>query len=100
MEFRHDPSRHRYVLEDADGTITASTNYTVRQDRITFHHTEVADGYEGQGLGGRVVRGALDDVRSTGSKVVPVCAYMRGWIERHPEYDDLVDHDLLKLYLR
>ena len=100
MEFRHDTSRHRYVLEDDAATIIASTNYTARQNRIFFNHTEIADGFEGQGLGTKLVQGALDDVRTTGTKIVPLCAYVRGWIERHPEYDDLVDHDLLSLYLR
>jgi predicted GNAT family acetyltransferase len=100
MEFRHDTSRHRYVLEDENATMVASTNYTVRQERIVFNHTEIADGYEGQGLGTKLVKAALDDVRTTGRKIVPICAYVRGWIERHPEYDDLVDHDLLALYVR
>ena len=100
MKFRHDTSRHRYVLEDDAGTVVASTNYTVRQNRILFNHTEVADGYEGQGLGTKLVQAALDDVRAAGTTIVPLCAYVRGWIERHPEYDDLVDQDLLSLYLR
>lgn len=99
MEFRHDESRHRYVL-DAAGAIVASTNYTVRQEHIFFNHTEIADGHEGHGLGSILVKGALDDVRSAGAEVVPLCAFVRGWIERHPEYDDLVDHELLALYLR
>jgi hypothetical protein len=37
------------------------------------------------------VRAALDDVRSRGGTVVPLCPFVRGWIERHPEYRDLVD---------
>lgn len=98
MKFRHDTSRHRYVLEDDAATVVASSNYTVRQNRIVFNHTEVADGYEGQGLGTKLVQAALDDVRAAGTTIVPLCAYVRGWIERHPEYDDLVDHDLLSLY--
>jgi predicted GNAT family acetyltransferase len=42
------------------------------------------------GLGSRLVRAALDDVRSQGGRVVPLCPFVRGWIERHPDYADLV----------
>lgn len=100
MEFRHDASRHRYVLVDDTDNVIASTNYTVRQDHVFFSHTEIADGHEGQGLGTMLVKGALDDVQTSGIKIIPLCAFVRGWIERHPEYDDLVDHPLLSLYLR
>ncbi len=85
MEFRHDASRHRYVLVDDTDSVVATTNYTVRQERVVFNHTEIADGFEGQGLGTTLVNGALDDVRASGAKIVPLCAYVRGWIERHPE---------------
>jgi predicted GNAT family acetyltransferase len=36
------------------------------------------------------VRGALDDVRAKGGSVVPKCSFVRGWIEKHPDYADLV----------
>jgi predicted GNAT family acetyltransferase len=42
------------------------------------------------GLGSRLVRAALDDVRGKGLQVVPLCPFVRGWIERHPDYADLV----------
>ena len=44
----------------------------------------------GHGLGGTLVRGALDDVRARGGSVVPLCPFVRGWIDRHPEYQDLL----------
>ena len=56
-----------------------------------FTHTEIDPDAEGSGLGGTLVRGALDDVRQKGGRVVPRCSFVRGWIERHPEYGDLVD---------
>ena len=46
---------------------------------------------EESGLGSTLVRGALDDVRSRGGSVVPRCSFVRGWIDRHPDYADLVD---------
>ena len=45
----------------------------------------------GGGVGSTLVRGALDDVRANGRRVVPRCSFVRGYIERHPDYADLVD---------
>lgn len=99
MEFRNDADNHRYVLEDA-GRIVALTEYDDRLDRLIFPHTEVDPAYEGQGLAGQLIRQALDDVRALGRQIVPACPFVRGWIERHPDYDDLVDHDLLHEFLK
>ena len=42
------------------------------------------------GVGSTLVRAALDDVRAQGGSVVPQCPFVRGWIERHQDYADLV----------
>jgi len=102
VKFRNDAEHTRYVLEDdgPDGRrVVALTEYHDRHDRLIFPHTEVDPDYEGQGLAGKLVRQALDDVRTLGRLIVPTCPYVRGWIERHPEYDDLVDHELTDRYL-
>jgi uncharacterized protein len=57
---------------------------------LIFDHTEVDDAYEGQGLGGRLARGALDDVRARGLKVVAECPFIRRWIAEHDDYQDLL----------
>ncbi len=57
---------------------------------VTFEHTEIDDRFEGQGLGGRLARAALDDVRARDQRVVPRCPFIARWIERHADYGDLV----------
>ena len=64
--------------------------YQRRGDVLVFTHTEVDPDAGQSGLGGTLARAALDDVRSKGLGVVPQCSFVRGWIERHPEYADLV----------
>jgi predicted GNAT family acetyltransferase len=59
-------------------------------DNYVLIHTEVDDGFEGQGLGGRLAQGVLDDVRGRGLTVRVECPFIRGWIDRHPEYQPLV----------
>ena len=57
---------------------------------IDFVHTEIDDAYEGQGLGGQLARGALDDVRANGQKVIATCPFIKGWIAKHEDYQDLL----------
>lgn len=57
---------------------------------VTFTHTEVPEALEGRGIGAQLVRGALDDARARGEKVVPLCPFVAAYITRHPEYQDLL----------
>ena len=41
------------------------------------------------------MQGALDHVRGEGGRIVPLCPFVRSWLERHPEYADLVDQEML-----
>ena len=84
------PESYRYEIRDGD-RVLGHAAYRREGERVVFTHTEIDPDAEGSGLGGRLVRGALDDVRSHGGRVVPRCSFVRGWIERHPEYADLVD---------
>ena len=78
----------RFEIE-VDGEVAGYAEYTRRPGVVTFTHTVVEDAYEGRGVGSALVRGALDAVRAEGSRVVPVCPFVRSYIERHPEYADL-----------
>ena len=64
--------------------------------RVIFTHTEIDPAYEGQGLGSKLAGGALDFARAAGHPVVPLCPFIASYIERHPEYDGCVDHELLE----
>jgi predicted GNAT family acetyltransferase len=73
-----------------DGAEAGSAHYAVETGTITFTHTEVDDAFEGQGVGGALAQHALDDSRSKGLRVVARCPFIAGWIERHPDYADLL----------
>ena len=83
------PEASRYELHDGS-TLAGVANYHLRPDSIIFTHTKVSDEYEGQGAGSQLAREALDDARRRGLRVVPRCPFIAGWIERHPDYADLV----------
>jgi uncharacterized protein len=84
------PDRSRFEIR-VDGERAGLAAYRLRTDgAIVFLHTEIGDEHEGKGLGGILVRAALDSARERGLRVVPSCPFVRGWIERHPDYADLV----------
>lgn len=69
----------------------AFVEYVRDGDSIRFTHTEVPKAAEGKGVAAAIAKTGLDYARANGLRVVPLCAYVRGYIERHPEYADLVD---------
>jgi len=85
---RHDAARQRFVAT-LDG-VQAELEYEQRGQVLSLTHTGVPSAIGGRGVGGDLVRGALDYARSKGLKVMPSCAYAAAYIERHPEYADLV----------
>jgi predicted GNAT family acetyltransferase len=93
--FRDDPDNDRYVAEVA-GEVAAFTNYhVVRDDRRLFDHTVTNSGYEGQGVASQLVQFALDDMRAKGYRIVPQCPFVAGFVDDHPQYEDLVDREML-----
>jgi predicted GNAT family acetyltransferase len=83
------PDDDRYEIRDGDRVLGIAA-YHRRGDVLVFTHTEVNPDEGRSGLGSTLVRGALDDVRAKGEKVIPQCPFVKGWIERHPDYADLV----------
>ena len=86
---RDNPEESRYEIRDGDRVLGLAA-YERRGDTIVFTHTEIDPDVGESGLGSTLVQGALDDVRAAGLSVVPLCPFVRGWIERHPDYGDLV----------
>ena len=68
--------------------------YRLTGTGIALTHTRVLPAFEGRGVGSALARSALNDARHRGLTVQPVCAFMASWIERHPDYADLVATDL------
>ena len=79
----------RYDASTDAGVVAGFAEYRDRDGVRVFTHTEVDDAFGGQGVGSTLARGALDDVRERGLQVEAKCEFIRGWIEKHPEYDDL-----------
>jgi len=82
------PDRQRYEIV-RDDTVLGYAAYQRADQLIVFTHTEVDSSVEGQGIGGALVRGALDHVRALGLSVLPICPFVQAWMARHPDHMDL-----------
>ncbi|WP_315832844.1 GNAT family N-acetyltransferase [Bradyrhizobium prioriisuperbiae] len=81
-------ARHRFELE-VEGHIAAAY-YDLKPGVIIFTHTEVPKELGGKGIGSKLVKGALEQVRHDGLKVVPDCPFVKAYIAKHPESADLL----------
>jgi uncharacterized protein len=90
VEVTDNPAENRYEAR-VGGELAGFAAYHLTRSSIVFTHTEVDPAFEGHGVGSALARFALDDVRAKGERdVVPVCPFIHGWIDDHPEYADLV----------
>ena len=90
VEITKDPQTQRYDAR-IDGDLAGFTEYEPSGDVIVFTHTEVSDAYEGSGVGSALARTALEDVRRQGMNAVAECDFIRGWVDNHPEFADMVE---------
>ena len=67
--------------------------YRSKPGVVFLIHTEVDSAFAGQGLGERLVTGALADLRARGLKLVPICPFVRAYLRRPPDQADLVAGD-------
>jgi len=76
-----------------DGEVAGFAEYKRSGSTVSFTHTVIESSFEGRGLGSILARGALDATRNERSSVLPFCPFIRGYIQRHPDYADLVAAD-------
>lgn len=88
VDVRHNEPEKRYEAH-LEGHL-AVCEYELAPDCMTITHTIVPGALEGRGVGSALARCALDDARARALRVIPQCTFIRGYIEKHPEYQDLV----------
>jgi predicted GNAT family acetyltransferase len=87
-DFRDNEERHRFEL-DVEGK-TAFVSYRKTPDTITLVHTVVPPELGGKGVGSKLARATLDAVRAQGRKLIVECEFIRGYMSKHPEDNDLL----------
>jgi predicted GNAT family acetyltransferase len=87
------PEAERYELRAGD-ELVGVLEYRGRGARRALTHTEIFEGHEGQGLGQHLIGAVLDDLRSRELHIVPICPFVKRFLQEHPEYQDLVEPKL------
>lgn len=88
IQIHHNEQANRF-----ETTIEGQIGYISYQDRgeaLVYDHTIVPQALGGRGVGSALVKHALDYARSHHKKVVPQCSFVDAYINKHPEYQDLV----------
>jgi len=89
----NNPAEHRYEAR-IGGDLAGYCEYNLLSEAIMFTHTEVLEAFEGKGVGSALARHVLDEARSDGKHVIPVCQFIAGYIRKHRDYADLVRPDV------
>lgn len=82
VDVRDDTERNRLVIQDEG--VEAELTYRQRAGRLILIHTGVPDVLGGRGVGGRLVRSAIEKARDEHLTVVPLCPFARRWLGEHP----------------
>jgi predicted GNAT family acetyltransferase len=85
----HNTALSRFEL-DLDGGEVAFAQYRLQDGIMIFTHTEVPPRGRQRGTGSRLIRGALELARAQHAKVVARCSFVADYLEKHPEFGDLV----------
>lgn len=82
----NNPDEKRFEIRLGDDV--ALIEYMIQGKTIIMTHTEVPTAFEGKGVAGKLAKFALDWAKDNGYKVNPLCPYVKGYIRKHPEYEE------------
>ena len=86
----HDVAGHRFVAR-IDGEEAYLQYRTVQEQVLDYVTTYTPPALRQRHIASTVVRHALDYARAQGLRVIPSCWFVAGYIERHPEYGELLE---------
>lgn len=90
IERQEGPSKGRYVIR-LDGAEAELTYSRAGASLIIIDHTEVPDAMRGRSVGQALVRRAVEDARAEGRSIIPLCPFAKAEIDRHPEWQDVLE---------
>ena len=98
IQFTDNTAQHRFEISKG-GELAGYAEYNLLKGAILLTHTEVLPAFEGHGIGSKLAKSVLAEVRKRGLNVIPQCTFMAGYIRKHPaEYLDLVKEEHRKAY--
>jgi predicted GNAT family acetyltransferase len=90
VEIHDNPALNRFELS-VDGMVGGFAAYRIRDGLVVITHSEIDPGFRGQGLGGRLVEGTLDQLRERSARVVAACPFFARYVAEHHDWDDILE---------
>lgn len=88
MDFKHESDR--IYLENEKGECIAEVTFPeVSENKVNINHTYVDGSLRGLGIADKLLTELVKDLKKNNKKAVVTCSYAAGWLEKHPEYEDL-----------
>jgi hypothetical protein len=85
---RHSPEEGQFLISASPNA--AELDYRIKDEKMYIDRTYVPETLRGGGIAAKLVKAALKFAREKGLKVVPECSYVAVYLERHPEWSDLL----------
>ena len=92
MEIRHDERKHWFWTE-VDNHMAHVAYELTENGGLDIRHTIVPEEIGGRGIASMLVRTAYNYAREHQLKPVATCSYAVKWLEKHPEYEGVVNDD-------
>lgn len=89
IKVEENPAGQRFEIT-VDGELAGFLTYDIQGTDYALNHTKIDQDREGQGLGTILIRSTLETLRDQGSGVRPNCPFVRAFLQKHPEYVDVV----------
>ena len=88
--FENNKEKNRYELHVGGNMAIAEYIVDNDEDVVKMTHTKTPEELAGQGIASELINKSLEDIKDQGLKVYPICSFVVGYIERHPEWQSLV----------
>lgn len=91
IDIKHEPGSG-VMTAFVDDTQAGRLGYSVTQSQRNWvvFTTKVPHSFEGHGVGSALARAAADSARAEGVTITPTCWFVAGWLDRHPDYADVL----------
>ena len=71
----------------------AIIEYSVLPNILSLNHVEVEKTLEGKGVATEMAEKVLLQIELRGLKVIPVCPFIKKYIQKHPEWKSIIAKD-------
>ncbi|MGL5937762.1 MAG: GNAT family N-acetyltransferase [Phocaeicola sp.] len=84
----HNSNNYTFQIEEEE--FLAFLSYTYEDGVLNLLSVQVPKALEGRGIAAALTQRALEYAREKDYKVIPICPYVKAYIERYPDYQTLL----------